>query len=117
LTTHQKAVLIQVLTAFPEQEAGIRYDPRVPDVQAYARDFLAVFKAICWEVKDPARTSGLAANSSGLALAVSDGSAVPTAATALRDALRIFGIEAEFVVESSREIPLGGFVLLVGAMA
>lgn len=117
LTTHQKAVLVQVLIVFPEQEAGIRYDPDVPDARAYAQDFLAVFKAIGWEVKDPEPTSGLAANSFGLALAVSDERAVPTAAAALRDALRIYGIEAEFVVESSREIPLSAFVLMVGAMA
>jgi hypothetical protein len=117
LTTHQKAVLIHVLTAFPEQQAGIRYDPDVPDARAYAQDFLAVFKAIGWEVKDPEPTSGLAANSSGLALAVRDESDVPTAATALRDALRIYGIEAEFVVESSQAIPPGGFVLVVGATA
>jgi hypothetical protein len=117
VTTYQKAVLIKVLTAFPRQEAGIRYDPDVPDAEAYARDFLAVFKAIGWEVKDPQPTSGLAANSPGLALAVGDESAVPTAATALRDALRINRIEAKFVVESSQEIPLGGLVLMVGAMA
>ncbi len=117
LTTYQKAVLIKVLTAFPGQEAGIRYDPDVPDAQAYAQDFLAVFKAILWEVKDPEPTSGLAANSFGLALSVSDERAAPTAATALRDALRIYGIEAEFAVESSQEISLSAFVLMVGAMA
>ena len=46
LTTHQKAVLIQVLRTFPDERVEIRYAPEADDALGYAQDFLAVFKAI-----------------------------------------------------------------------
>ncbi len=53
LTTHQKAVLIQVLLAFPDQRVGIFYSAAAEDGQTYAMDFMAIFKAIGWDVTGP----------------------------------------------------------------
>jgi hypothetical protein len=54
LTTHQKAVLIQVLLAFPDQQVGVCYDPSATDALSYAEDFLTVFKVIGWKVNEGA---------------------------------------------------------------
>jgi hypothetical protein len=54
LTTHQQAVLIQVLLAFPEQEVGVYYCASASDALGYAQDFLTVFKAIGWKVNEGA---------------------------------------------------------------
>ena len=40
LTTHQQAVLIQVLLAFPEQRVAIQTSPSAGDAAAYAQNFL-----------------------------------------------------------------------------
>ncbi len=53
LTTYQKAVLIQVLRIFPNERVEIRYALNDDDALAYAQDFLAVFKAILWDVEGP----------------------------------------------------------------
>ena len=37
---HQKAVLIQVLLAFPEQRVTVQYSDAAGDALAYAEDFL-----------------------------------------------------------------------------
>jgi hypothetical protein len=50
LTTHQKAVLIQVLLAIPDEEVGVYYCASASDALGYAQDFLTVFKAIGWKV-------------------------------------------------------------------
>jgi hypothetical protein len=52
LTTHQKAVLIQVLLSFPDQHVGICYDPSASDALDFAQDFLTIFKVIGWKVKE-----------------------------------------------------------------
>ncbi len=52
LTTHQKAVLIQVLLAFPEQQVGVCYSPKAPDALVYAQDFMTIFRAIGWKLND-----------------------------------------------------------------
>jgi hypothetical protein len=114
LTTHQKAVLIQVLLAFPEQEVGVWYSPSASDGLAYAQDFVAIFKAIGWKVTGPESADLPAGPSAGLALVASKESGVPASAEALRDALRIYGIEVEILCDASRRIASGNFVLSIG---
>src|SRR5271156_1172073 len=54
LTTHQKAVLIQVLLAFPDQQVGVCCHPLATDVLSYAKDFPTVFKVTGWNVNERA---------------------------------------------------------------
>lgn len=44
LTTDQKAVLIQVRVAFPDQQVDVSYHPAASDARDYAQDFLTVFR-------------------------------------------------------------------------
>ena len=94
LSTHQQAVLIQVLTTFPHERVGVCYLPSSPGTRAYAEEFLTVFKAIGWIVDHAERVENLPAVPSGLAIMVKNRH-LPPSAEALRDALRIYGIEAE----------------------
>jgi hypothetical protein len=119
LTTHQKSVLIQVLLAFPEQSAAVRYSPSASDACSYAQDFLTIFKAVGWTVREmefagAAQSSG---QSTGLAVVVSENHSLPPSAEALRDALRIYGIEVQTIGEPAANISSGSFVLSVGAEA
>ena len=110
LTTHQKAVLIQVLRTFPDERVEIRYAPDADDALSYAQDFMAVFKAIGWDVTGPeAEAPG---NRSALVLLVRDAK-LPACAEAFRDALRIY----ETLVETQCETgsPAHTFILWVGA--
>ncbi len=110
LTTYQKAVLIQVLRTFPNERVEIRYAPDAADALSYAQDFLAVFKAIGWDVTGPeAEAPG---NRSALALLVS-GPKLPACAEALRDALRIYEIAVE--TQCGAGSPAHTFTLWVGA--
>jgi len=52
LTTHQQAVLIQVLLTFSHEPVGVLYAPLAEDARSYAEDFLTIFKAINWTVSD-----------------------------------------------------------------
>lgn len=115
LSTHQKAVLIQVLLTFPEQRVGVCYSPAASDALDYAQDFLTIFKVIGWEVDEGAPTENGNLNSKGLALVVSAAGGLPAGAEALRDALRIYGIEAATICEPGCGMKPGGFVLAVGA--
>jgi hypothetical protein len=115
LTTHQKAVLIQVLLTFPNQRVGIFYSAAAADGQAYALDFMAIFKAIGWDVTGPEASQDIASDSGGLAFVVNEGGRLPACAEALRDALRIYEIEVGTRVEKGREVAADGFVLWVGA--
>jgi hypothetical protein len=93
LTTHQKAVLIQVLRTFPDERVEIRCAPGANDALSYAQDFLSIFRAIGWEVVDRPEAGTIATDSlSGIALLVSEGK-LPACAEALRDALRIYEVE------------------------
>ncbi len=116
LTTHQKAVLIQVLRVFPEQKMCVCYRPDAGDAQAYARDFLAVFKAVGWEADEIELAAG-AREPAGLAIGVSREDAIPHASLALRDALLIYHIEAKIFCDPARNIEAGTFALIVGAPA
>jgi hypothetical protein len=115
LTTHQKAVLIQVLLAFPEQRAAVHYSASGSDTLAYAQDFLTIFKAVGWRVNDTESAEQSKAQAAGLALVVSRDHRLPPGAEALRDALRIYAIEVETVCDPGGNIAAGSFVLSVGA--
>ncbi|MFY9731525.1 MAG: hypothetical protein WB723_08795 [Candidatus Acidiferrales bacterium] len=110
LTTHQKAVLIQVLRTFPNERVEIRYAPDAHDAHSYAQDFMAVFKAIGWDVTGPeAEAPG---NRSALVLLVRNAK-LPACAEALRDALRIYEIAVETQCEAGS--PAHTFTMWVGA--
>jgi hypothetical protein len=115
LTTHQKAVLIQVLLAFPDQQAIVCYFPSADDAMAYAQDFLTVFKAIDWRVNDVvfAESSPFV----GIEIITSAEETLPPSAEALRDALRIYEIEVAMSRDTVRNIAPGSFVFAVGSQA
>jgi hypothetical protein len=115
LTTHQQAVLIQVLLAFPEQRVRVEHCD-AGDAASYARDFLTIFNAVRWNVAELGATKAALANrASGLAIVVRENHNVPPGAEALRDALRIYGIEVGADFDAAREIIDGEFILSVGA--
>jgi hypothetical protein len=111
LTTHQKAVLIQVLRTFPDERVEIRYAPDADDALSYAEDFLAVFKAILWDVEGPQADSNAP---SGLTLVAESRSGLPPCAEALRDALRIYAIETRVLQKDGRDAKAKSFGLIVG---
>lgn len=94
LTTHQQAVLIQVLLAFPDETVTVRYWPPASDGLNYANDFSTIFKAVNWNVVGAEPAEVLPHSSSGLTIVVRE-EKLPPSAEALRDALRIYGIEAQ----------------------
>jgi hypothetical protein len=100
LSTHQKAVLIQVLLTFPDETVAVRYSSSASDALDYANDFSTVFKAINWTVVSAEPAEDLPYSSSGLAIVVRDEKLLPSA-EALRDALRIYGIEAQIARDKS----------------
>jgi hypothetical protein len=112
LSTHQKAVLIQVLLAFPDEAVRVRYSPSASDALNYADDFSTIFKAINWTVVPAEPAEDLPYSCSGLAIVVR-GEKLPPSAEALRDALRIYGIEAEVVKEPSNLCGSSTFALAV----
>ena len=109
LTTYQKAVLIQVLRTFPNERVEIRYAPDADDALSYAQDFMAVFKAIGWEVSGPEVEAP--GHRSALALLVCNAK-LPACAEALRDALRIYEIAVETQCQAGS--PAHTFTLWVG---
>jgi hypothetical protein len=113
LTTHQKAVLIQVLRTFPDERVCIRYSPSAIDGNTYAQDFVSIFRAIGWDVDGPKAADAPMGERSGLTLIVNE-AGLPPCVEALRDALRIYGIEAETQFAGSGNVEAGRFVLRVG---
>jgi hypothetical protein len=111
LTTHQKAVLIQVLRTFPDERVEIRHAPDADDALPYAQDFLAVFKAILWDVEGPQPDPNAPV---GLTLIPGAGSGLPPCAEALRDALRIYAIETQVRQKDGRDAKPLSFMLIVG---
>jgi len=101
LSTHQKAVLIQVLLGFPDETVSVRYSPSASDALNYAEDFSTIFKAVNWTVVAPEPVEGLPYSSSGLTIVVRE-EKLPPSAEALRDALRIYGIEAQVTRDQSK---------------
>jgi hypothetical protein len=117
LTTHQKSVLIQVLVAFPDQQVGICYYPSASDALSYAQDFLTVFNVIGWKVNDGAPSETRDSHSTGLSFVVCAQSSPPPSAEALRDVLRIYGIEVATHHDPACTIDSGGFILAIGPQA
>jgi hypothetical protein len=116
LTTHQQAVLIQVLLTFPDQQVDICFSPSASDALAYAQDFLTVFKAIGWRVTGPESADLPDGRTTSLAVVVREEGSLPACAEALRDALRIYGIEIKTLgSDGGREIAFGSFVLAIGS--
>ena len=116
LTTHQKAVLVQVLRTFPDERVRICYSPSATDGSSYADDFACVFRAIGWRVDGPDATGEPTAAPSALALVPSEMGLLPCAA-AFRDALRIYGIELHVDFSSAGRVTNGSFLLRVGQTA
>lgn len=114
LTTHQKAVLIQVLRTFPDEHVEIRYAPGAADAFVYAQDFLSIFKAIGWDVRGPEAEAPAGGHATGIAIFVPDGK-LPRCAEALRDALRIYDIEAKLQNDVERKPAANSFVFWIGA--
>jgi len=112
LTTHQQAVLIQVLLTFPDEPAGVVYARATEDARGYAEDFLTIFRAINWSVSDLEPSEHLPVVPGQLAIVVKKGE-LPPSAEALRDALRIYGIEAEIMRDPADLCAERNFVLLV----
>jgi hypothetical protein len=112
LSTHQQAVLIQVLLAFPDETVSVRYLPSASDALAYAEDFSTIFKAINWTVDTANPAKELPYSASGLSIVMRD-EKLPASAEALRDALRIYGIEAEVVRDDSNLCGSNNFALAV----
>jgi hypothetical protein len=117
LTTDQKAVLIQVLVAFPDQQVDVSYHPAASDARDYAQDFLTVFKVIGWKVSVGAPSESWNRKSSGLAFVVGEPGSLPPSAEALRDALRVFGVEVATISDPAYSIGPGRFILSVGPRA
>jgi hypothetical protein len=114
LTTLQIAVLIRVLRGFPEQHVDLCYYPSAKDAFSYAQDFLTVFKAIGWRVNDGAPSEAVNSPSAGLAFVVGENAGLPPSAEALRDTLRIYGIEVGTFSDPACKTEPGGFILAIG---
>lgn len=112
LSTHQQAVLIQILLNFPDEPVGVCCLPSTSDAGAYAEDFLTVFKSINWTVDSVQKTDGLPSAPSGLAI-IAKGTPPPPSAEALRDGLRIYQIEAEIIEDRADVCGDRKFVLAV----
>jgi hypothetical protein len=112
LTTHQQAVLIQVLLAFPDETVSVRYLPSASDAGNYAEDFSTIFKAVNWNVVPAEPAEVLPHSSSGLTIVVRE-ETLPPSAEALRDALRIYGIEAQVARDESNLCGTSNFALAV----
>jgi hypothetical protein len=113
LSTHQQAVLIQVLLAFPDETVGVCSQSSAPGAHDYAEDFLNIFKALNWNVNNDVEVcERLPVAPSGLALLVTE-NRVPPSAEALRDALRIYSLEAEITTDRLNLCGSRNFVLAV----
>ena len=117
LTTHQQAVLIQVLLAFADQQVDVCYCPSASDALSYAQDFLTVFKVVGWTVNHGAPSETWNVPSTGLAVVVRDESSLPPSAEALRDALKIYAIEVATFCDPTCTMRFGGFILAIGPQA
>ena len=115
LTTHQKAVLIQVLLSFPDQHVGVCYDPSASDALDFAQDFLTIFKVIGWKVKEGSPLEDRGCQSTGLTIVAGGQGDLPPGSEALRDALRIYGIEVTTLCDPTCNINSGGFILSIGS--
>jgi hypothetical protein len=107
-------MLIRVLREFPDQRVDLCFCRLAQDAFGYAQHFLAVFKAIGWKVNDGAPVEVVDAQATGLAFVVSGQGKLPPSAEALRDTLRIYGIEVATFCDPTCSTESGGFMLTVG---
>jgi hypothetical protein len=114
LTTLQIAMLIRVLREFPDQRVDLCFLGSTNDAFSYAQDFLTVFKAIGWRVNDGAPIEVVNGHANGLAVVVSGAGSLPPSAEALRDTLRIYGIEVATFCDPACDTEPGGFTLIIG---
>jgi hypothetical protein len=112
LSTHQQAVLIQVLLAFPDETVSVRYLPSASDALIYAEDFSTIFKAVNWTVVPAQPAEGLPKCPSGLAIVFRE-EKLPPSAEAVRDVLRIYGIEAKVARDESNLCGASNFALAI----
>ena len=113
LSTHQQAVLIQILLNFPDEPVGICCTLSASDEErSYAEDFLTIFKSINWTVERVEKVEDLPRAPSGMAILVKEAQLLPSA-EALRDGLRIYQIEAEIVEDRGNLCGARNFVLAV----
>lgn len=112
LTTHQQAVLIQVLLTFPDEPVGVCYWSGTTGARKYAEDFLTIFKAINWTVENLETSADHSITPGGLTIVVNERH-LPPSAEALRDALRIYGIEAKIAADVENLCASRNFVLVV----
>jgi hypothetical protein len=103
-----------VLREFPGQQVDLCYHPSAEDALGYAQDFLTVFKAIGWKVNDGAPVEVVNAEAKGLTFVVSGLGSLPQGAEALRDTLRIYGIEIATLCDPACVTEPGGFILAIG---
>jgi hypothetical protein len=109
--------LIQVLLAFPDRQVGVYCYHSANDALGYAQDFLTIFNVIGWKVNDGTPPESLDAQSTGLAFVVHAQGSLPPSAEALRDALRIYGIEVATFCDPTCTMKSGGFILAIGPQA
>jgi hypothetical protein len=114
LSTHQQAVLIHVLLTFPDEPVAVCYVSAVADARDYAQDFATIFKALGWSVFDRGGIISPPQMTGTLAIALKNAT-LPSSAEALRDALRIYGIDAGILTNQSELCGAHKFVLVVGA--
>ncbi len=112
LTTHQKQVLIQVLLAFPGQRVALEYAEGSADAADYALDFLAIFRALNWDVEGPRQLEPAPLHEPCLKL-IAARPHLAGCAEGLRDALRVYGIEVELVSDQDGRMREGGFLFSV----
>ncbi|MGA9729637.1 MAG: hypothetical protein WA690_21695 [Candidatus Acidiferrales bacterium] len=115
LSTHQKAVLIQVLLTFPAQRVNVCCQREASGAFEYAQDFLTIFKVIGWDVQEGAAVANWNGETAGLSMVVASPGSLPVGAEALRDVLRIYGIEVATVCDPKCGVSAGGFIFNVGA--
>ena len=99
---------------FPDQHVDVCYAPLAFDALGYAQDFLTIFKVIGWKVHAPSESLIV---QPGLAFLAGEQGVLPPSAEALRDTLRIYGIEVATVCDPSREMKSADFVLAIGSEA
>ena len=106
-----------MLRTFPDQEVNVCYHPAASDALSYAQDFVTVFKVIGWTVNDGGPSRALNAQSMGLAFLLSVRDSLPPSAEALRDSLRIYGIEVSTLCDPTCNISPSAFTLVIGPQA
>ena len=103
-----------MLRTFAEQRVNVCYQREASDAGDYAQDFLTIFKVIGWDVQEGAPAENWNGETAGLSLVVAAPGSLPVGAEALRDALRIYGIEVATVCDPQCGVQ-AGFILAVGA--